>query len=149
MSLHQAALIAEWGPTAFFLNGGEIDQNAAASLTQRDIAIEPAMVDRLIGEGTSLSAVRFADGRERSLDALFIGPPFRFNSDLAERLGCAMEDGPFGANVVTDEMRATSVAGVYAAGDITRMAGTITFACADGVMAALAIHRSFVFGATV
>jgi thioredoxin reductase len=41
---------------------------------------------------------------------------------------------------------ATNVGGVYAAGDITRMGHTVTFACADGVMAALAIHRSLVFG---
>jgi len=43
-------------------------------------------------------------------------------------------------------MKATNVAGVYAAGDITRMGHTATFACADGVMAALAIHRSLAFG---
>lgn len=45
-----------------------------------------------------------------------------------------------------DEMKATSIAGVYGAGDITRMGHTVTFACADGVMAALAIHRSLIFG---
>jgi thioredoxin reductase len=44
-------------------------------------------------------------------------------------------------------MKATTVPGVYGAGDITRKGHTVTFACADGVMAALAIHRSFVFGA--
>jgi thioredoxin reductase len=34
---------------------------------------------------------------------------------------------------------------VYAAGDFTRGAHNITFACADGVMAAMAIHRSLIF----
>ncbi|HEX4765672.1 MAG TPA: NAD(P)/FAD-dependent oxidoreductase, partial [Lichenihabitans sp.] len=144
MSIHQAALIAEWGPTTFFLDGGEIEQAAAADLTRRGIVIEPSKVDRLAGEGSGLSAVWLADGRERPLDALFIGPPFRLSSDLAERLGCALEDGMLGPSIVVDEMKATSVAGVYAAGDITRMAATVTFACADGVTAALAIHRSLV-----
>ena len=46
-------------------------------------------------------------------------------------------------------MKMTSVAGVYAAGDITRGGGhTVTFASADGVMAGLAMHRSLAFGAS-
>ena len=93
-----------------------------------------------------LSAVRLRNGVELPIDALFVGPRNRFNIDIAERLGCAVEDGPLGSVITVDEMKATNVAGVYAAGDITRMGHTVTFACADGVMAALAIHRSLVFG---
>lgn len=146
MSLHQADLISEWGPTTFFLDGGAIDPDAAAYLAMRGIAIEPAPLESLVGDGPSLSAIRFRDGHERPLDALFIGPRHRFNSDIADRLGCAIEAGPSGPMLAVDEMKATTVAGVYAAGDITRAGHTVTFACADGVMAALAIHRSLVFG---
>jgi thioredoxin reductase len=146
MSLHQAALILEWGPTTFFLDGGAIDSEAAADLARRGVSVEPAPVEALLGEGSSLSAVRLRDGREHPLDALFIGPRYRFNSDLAEQLGCAIDEGQFGSTVTVDDMKATSVAGVYAAGDITRMGHTVTFACADGVTAALAIHRSLAFG---
>lgn len=146
MSVHQATLIPEWGPTTFFLNGGTIEPEIAAQLDERGVAIEPEPVDCLVGEGTSLSAIRLRNGVEQPLDALFVGPRNPFNSDIAERLGCAVEDGPLGSVVTVDEMKATNVAGVYAAGDITRMGHTVTFACADGVMAALAIHRSLVFG---
>jgi thioredoxin reductase len=65
---------------------------------------------------------------------------------MAERLGCAIEAGPLGSLISVDEMKATNVAGVYAAGDITRMGHAVTFACADGVMAAVAIHRLLAFG---
>ncbi|WP_157016613.1 NAD(P)/FAD-dependent oxidoreductase [Mesorhizobium xinjiangense] len=146
MSAHQATLIPEWGPTTFFLNGGTIEPDVAAKLDERGVTIEPEPVDCLVGEGTSLSAIRLRNGVEQPIDALFVGPRNRFNSDIAERLGCAVEEGPLGSVVTVDEMKATNVAGVYAAGDITRMGHTITFACADGVMAALAIHRSLVFG---
>src|SRR3546814_11136914 len=37
MSLHQAALILEWGPTTFFLDGGAIDSEAAADLARRGV----------------------------------------------------------------------------------------------------------------
>jgi thioredoxin reductase len=146
MSAHQATLIPEWGPTTFFLDGGTIESEIAAKLDERGVTIEPEPVDCLVGEGTGLSAIRLRNGIEQPIDALFIGPRSRFNSDIAERLGCAVEDGPLGPMVTVDEMKATNVGGVYAAGDITRMGHTVTFACADGVMAALAIHRSLVVG---
>ncbi len=146
LSAHQAQLIPEWGPTTFFLNGGTIDPDVEADLARRGVAMEPSPVEGLTGEGNRLSAVRLAGGREVPLDALYIGPSYRFSSDIGERLGCAIEAGPLGPIVTVDEMKATSVADVYAAGDITRMGHTVTFACGDGVMAALAIHRSLVFG---
>ena len=145
MSAHQATLIPEWGPTTFFLNGGTIEPELAARLDERGVTIQPEPVDRLVGEGAGLSAIRLRNGVEVPLDALFIGPRNRFNSGIAEKLECAVEDGPLGSVITVDEMKATNVAGVYAAGDITRMGHTVTFACADGVMAALAIHRSLVF----
>jgi len=146
MSAHQAALLPEWGPTTFFLNGGTIEQDVAAKLSERGVTIEAEPVECLLGEGTDLSAIRLRTGVAQPIDALFVGPQNRFNSDIAESLGCTVEHGPLGPVITVDEMKATSVAGVYAAGDITRMGHTVTFACADGVMAALAIHRSLVFG---
>lgn len=146
MSVHQATLIPEWGPTTFFLNGGTIEPELAAKLDERGVTIQPEPVESLVGEGTSLSAVRLCNGAEQPIDALFIGPRNRFNSDIGEELGCVVEEGPLGSMITVDEMKATNVAGVYAAGDITRMGHTVTFACADGVMAALAIHRSLAFG---
>lgn len=146
MSAHQAMLVPEWGPTTFFLDGGTIEPDVAAKLDARGVTIKAERVECLIGEGTGLSAIRLRNGVERPIDALFVGPRNRFNSDIAERLGCAIEDGPLGSVVTVDDVKATNVPGVYAAGDITRMGHTVTFACADGVMAALAIHRSLVFG---
>lgn len=146
-SVHQAGLVPEWGPTTFFLNGGTIEPEAAAALQRRGVVIEPEPVECLVGEGTALSAVRLCNGTERPISALFVGPTNRLNSDLPGRLGCAVEQSLLGSTVTVDDMQATNVKGVYAAGDITRAGHTITFASADGVMAALAIHRSLIFGA--
>lgn len=144
-SVHQALLIPEWGPTTFFLNGAAIEAEVEAELVRRGVAIEPTRVEGLVGDGRNLFAVLLADGREHPLEALYIGPSYRFSSDIAERLGCATEAGPLGPMITVDEMKATSIPGVFAAGDITRMGHTVTFACADGVMAALVIHRSLIF----
>jgi thioredoxin reductase len=56
-----------------------------------------------------------------------------------------MEEGSFGPIIRTDPQKMTTVAGVYAAGDIARSAHNVTWASADGVTAGVALHRSLVF----
>lgn len=149
MSVHQALLISEWGPTTFYLNGGiEPEAEELAKLRARGISIEPAEVRALQGEGTALSAIELADGRTSDVRALYVAPRNRLNSDLAEQLGCGIDEGPYGQVIRTDPMKATTLPNVFAAGDITRSAHTVTFACADGVAAGVSVHRSLVFGGT-
>jgi thioredoxin reductase len=146
MSLHQAMLIAEWGPTTLYLNGrSEPDPATLEALRERGICIEAAPVRALHGEGAGLSAVELADGKMSAVDALYLGPRTRLNSDVAQQLGCEMDEGTWGPVIRTDDQRMTTVPGVYAAGDITRSAHNVTWASADGVTAGLALHRSLVF----
>jgi thioredoxin reductase len=109
------------------------------------VAIEPAAVSALLGDGTRLSAVELDGGRTSSLDALYLGPRTRLNSDIAQQLGCELAEGRFGSVIRTDDARMTTAPGVYAAGDITRDAHNVTWASADGVTAGTAVHRSLVF----
>jgi thioredoxin reductase len=146
MSLHQAMLVAEWGPTTVYLNGAaEPDDDARAELRRRGIAIEPALVTALHGDGAALSALELGDGRTVDLDALYIGPRTRLNSEIARQLGCELDEGPLGDVIRTDDTKMTTVPGVFAAGDITRSSHNLTWASADGVTAGLGVHRSLVF----
>jgi thioredoxin reductase len=146
MSLHQAMLIAEWGPTTLYLNGGsDPDEETLAKLRERGVLIEPAPVIALHGDGARLSAIELGDGRMSAVDALYLGPRTRLNSGIARELGCEMDEGTWGSVIRTDDQRMTTVPGVYAAGDITRSAHNVTWASADGVTAGLAVHRSLVF----
>ena len=144
-SVDQAMLIAEWGPTTLYLNGGtEPDSASLTRLQGRGIAIEPSRVAALHGEGAELSTIQLADGRTSAVDALYLGPRTRLNSGIAQQLGCDLFEGRFGSVVRTDDTRATTVPGVYAAGDITRDAHNATWASADGVTAGTAVHRSLI-----
>lgn len=145
-SVHQAALIADWGPTTLYLNGGpEPDGESMSMLRSRGVVIEPAAVRALHGEGTELSSIELVDGTMSRVDALYVGPRTRLNSDIASQLGCELEDGTFGQVIRTDAQKMTTVRGVYAAGDITRSAHNVTWASADGVTAGTAAHQSLVF----
>lgn len=146
MSVHQAMLIAEWGPTTIFLNDAwEPEPAVLAELDRRGVAVERGAVAALHGEGDSLSAIELSGGRMRNVDALFVGLRSHMNSDIAGQLGCAMNEAPFGEIIRTDGQQMTSVPGVFAAGDIARGAHSIAFASSDGVMAGVAAHRSLVF----
>lgn len=145
-SIHQAMLVSEWGPTTLYLNGDpEPDDESLAGLAMRRVAIEPAPVKALHGDGSRLSSIELVDGRLSPADALYVGPRTRLNSEIAQQLGCVLDDAQLGPIIRTDAEKMTSVAGVYAAGDITRGAHTVTFAAADGVTAGLAVHRSLIF----
>lgn len=146
MSAHQALLIADWGPTTLFLNGTDMpDDTMQSHLARRGVAIEPMRIAALCGEGTGLSSLALADGREVLIDALYLAPRSHLNSPIAAQLGCVLDDGPFGQIIRTDPAKLTSVPGVYAAGDAARAPHNASWAAADGVTAGISLHQSLVF----
>lgn len=145
-SIHQALLIAEWGPATIFMSGEPLAADQADMLGRRGVRIEAGVVAGLEGKGTALSAVRLADGQQRDIEALYISPVSHFSSPLAEQLGLTVTEEVLGPMIRTDDDRMTSVAGVYAAGDIARTRHSVSWAVADGVTAGVAAHRTLVFG---
>ena len=57
-----------------------------------------------------------------------------------------IEELPNGRQIVTDEMKQTSVPHVFACGDAARAAGSVPLAVGDGAMAGAACHRTLMFG---
>jgi thioredoxin reductase len=145
-SVHHALLIADWGPTTLLLNGNAIDDASSELLRLHGVAIEPAGVSGLEGPLPQLAGVRLGDGRLLPLDAMFIAPRVCIAAPLASTLGCEIVDGPSGPMLRVDDLKMTSVPGVYAAGDAAQMRHNATLASADGVLAGVALHRSLVAG---
>lgn len=145
MSAHQAAMIPDWGPTTLFTQGRfEPDQEQRALLDARGVAIERSPITALMGDAPDLTAVQLADGRVVPLSALFVAPAQRMASPLAESLGCAFDDGPLGPIIRADDWKATTVPGVFAAGDAARPMQNATLASADGVLAGVGAHQSLI-----
>ncbi len=146
ISAHQACLVAEWGPTTLFLNGAPLEPDDANLLAKHGVAVEAGKVERLIGDGSALSAVELEDGRQRPIAALYVAPQSSMASPIAAQLGAAIDDGPMGPIIRTDGDKMTSVPGLYAAGDIARAPHSVSWAVADGVTAGTSVHRALVFG---
>lgn len=143
MSLHQAQLIPEWGATTFFTNGVlTLDAEQQHDLAERGVTVEAEPVIAVSGDRAT---VALADGRAMELAGLFVATEVAPAGPLAEQLGCKLEQTPMGTVIVTDDIKATSIPGVFACGDMAQ-AANITLAMADGTMAAMGAHRALLFG---
>ncbi|SCB59044.1 Thioredoxin reductase [Rhizobium aethiopicum] len=144
-SAHSAMMIPDWGATTFFTQSlFEPDEEQLARLTARGVRIERSPVVELLGDSPKLQAVRLADGRTVPVDAIFVAPKTAMASPIAEQLGCAFDDGPFGPVIRTGENKETSVKGVFAAGDAASSMHNATLASASGVLAGVHCHQSLV-----
>ena len=147
-SVHQALLLPDWSADVTLFTNGVIapDAEQHAALASRGVRIDTRPVTEIVADGERLAGVRLAGtggaGETVALDALFTGSRLRLASPIAQELGCALDDGPFGPVIRTDERKATTVAGVYAAGDAARLQHTVSFAVADGAMAGISAHQS-------
>jgi thioredoxin reductase len=109
------------------------------SLRRNGIRLIEKRVTRLVGMRGQLRAVVFRDGDSLERDTLFFDTPSRGQSTLAASLGCRF--GRSGG-VLCGEYEATSVPGVYVAGNIIRDVQLSIVAAAEGARAAFGINRA-------
>lgn len=142
MAMHQAQLLPEWGQVTLLLNGAFVpDDEQHALLARCGVKVEHARVRRLEEQ----ASVVLEDGRTLHFNGLFTVPTTRMSSDLPHQLGCALEHGPVGSYLRVNELKETSVPGVFACGDTARGFSNVAMAVGDGAMTGASVHRSLVF----
>jgi thioredoxin reductase len=148
MSAHQATVVADWGDVTLFTNAmPEPDEATLALLERRNVSLQPGAVSMIETGTCDRLRVRLENGRTFDVKALFVAADLHMRGTIAESLGCEQQETPAGKILTTDAIKATSVPGVYAAGDNARAFGNITLVSADGVMAGLGMHQSLMFTA--
>lgn len=115
-----------------------------AKLADFNISVREQSIKALEGDFKSkqLQRILFSDDDVLECDALFFNLGTNPASNLNEMLGCKLDETS--GLVWVDETRQTSVAGVYAAGDITPRSQLAIVAAAEGAMAAIHIHDSLI-----
>jgi thioredoxin reductase len=113
-------------------------------LDAHGVAVHCEPVARLAGEGGRLERICFEGGEPLARDAVFVGGVPRERSGLPEKLGCALLPDRL---TEVDEFGRTSVAGVYAAGDMAHRAtvpmpvAAVVAAAAAGTVAGAALDQ--------
>jgi thioredoxin reductase len=110
-----------------------------AHLKRNGIGLIEKRVARLDGARGRLRAVVFRDGEELRREAMFFDTPTRGQSSLAESLGCRFARH---GGILCGQYEATSVPGVFVAGNIIRDVQLSIVAAAEGARAAFGINRS-------
>lgn len=143
LAMHHALMLPDWGTTTLFTNGVFTpDAEQQAQLERRGVSVVSGAVRRISGARAYLE---LDDGRVFNLDGIFTMSRTRL-SPLAEQLGCELADGVTGAYLLTNDMRQTSVPGVFACGDASLAAGSVALAVAEGVRAGVGAHFSLISG---
>ena len=142
MSIHQAQMLPEWGATTFLVNDAlTLDAAQRDDLRARGVTIEETPVAGLTGKAD----VALRDGRTLSFEGLFTATRTAPAGDLAETVGCALVETPMGTQIRTTESKETSIAGIFACGDVARAPHSVSLAVGDGAGAGAQLHRSLVW----
>ncbi len=141
MSRNQAHLLRQWSSDLTVFGAVEvgIPESELAGFAARGIRVAaPALeVSGSLGHIT----VRTAAG-SHELSRIFVGARPRPADELLRSLGCATTDTPAGPFISTDATGQTSVAGVWAVGNVSDQKALVPIALGAGTAAATQINIS-------
>ena len=135
LSPHQAELVRQWSEHVTFFTaglGGPLDEDVAARLRARGVALEEAAVAEVLGDGGAVTGVRLADGRVVELDALFTGAMAQPHDDVVAHLGLDRADTPVGSFLAVDAFGTTSAERIWAAGNVVDPGATVLMSSGAG-----------------
>jgi len=145
-AVHMATLLRGWSDDVVLLTGGPADlsDDDRARLDIAGIPIDERKVRELDSAAGELHAVVFDDGARLPRSALLVAAELRQRSGLAAQLGVKLvATGPVSPEAVDiDPLYRTSVAGVFAAGDVCAQMPQIAAAVAAGSAAAVSVMAS-------
>ncbi|VXC12814.1 Thioredoxin reductase [Arthrobacter sp. 9V] len=153
MALHQALLFRQWSPniTLFLNDVVEPTEEQWEELAARSIKVVDGRVRALQVTDDALTGVVLASGTTVPVDAVVVGPRLEARSGVLESLGATTVEHPMGVGThieVTPPGGATSVPGVWAAGNVTDLTGQVMASAAAGVMAGAAINADLMMEET-
>ncbi|MGN6688041.1 MAG: FAD-dependent oxidoreductase [Actinomycetales bacterium] len=137
LALHTAPLFRQLTErlTVLVQPGVEVDQDELGRLTGAGVDVRTVAVHRVVtDEDGRLAALELADGSSLAADAVVVSPRFRPRLEPFAALGLQSEPHRtgLGSVLVADATGATSVEGVYAAGNVTEPSLQLLPAAAQG-----------------
>ncbi|MGX1274400.1 NAD(P)/FAD-dependent oxidoreductase [Streptomyces phaeoluteigriseus] len=151
VGVEQALLWSQWSDdiTLFTHTAPPLDATAHARLAARKVQVVEGKVSRLDVQEDRLRGVELVDGRRSAVSHLVVAPRFTARTEGLTRLDVETAELSLfgqvaGRHVVTNPQGATSVAGVYAAGNVTSLTETLIGSAAAGLRAAAALNLDLI-----
>ena len=142
-SVAHALLVRQWSDdVVFFAHSYTLTASERTQLDARGIEVVEGEVARLVVDDDRLTGVALVDGRIVARSAVFVRPGIVPHPDgLLAGLGCDVDETGF---VAVDRTGRTSVAGVWAAGNVADPRAQVITAAGGGSAAAIALNADLV-----
>jgi thioredoxin reductase len=144
---HQALLFRQLSPhvTVLHHTGPELADEQREQFAALGVAVIEGKVTQVEAGASGLTGVRLADGTSVPLDALIVAPRMTANAELLRPLGLVpaevrMAGQVIGTQVEAGPSGATSVPGVWVAGNLAGIQAQVITSAAAGLMAGAAIN---------
>ena len=153
MALHQTLLFRQWSPniTLFLNDVVEPTEEQWEQLAARSISVVEGKVQSLEVTDDALRGVVLESGTVIPVEAVVAGPRMEARSRVLESLGIEPVEHPQGVGLHFEAAApggATSVPGVWVAGNVTDLTGQVVAAAAAGNMSGAVINADLMMAET-
>jgi thioredoxin reductase len=143
-SLFQSQLLRQWSARVVLFTNGAVVPSVTdlAEFSARGIeVVDTAVLDvRLLEETVTVRT----DGESREVDVIFTAPRAVPNDGILRALGAASTETPAGSFVTVDSRGATSVDGLWAAGNVVDASLKVQTAAGNGMATATHVNERLV-----
>lgn len=141
-ALAHALLIRQWSDDVIlFANGVALGSSQWERLLARSVQVVEEAVTHLTIDNDGLTGVVVGAGRLVPRTAVFVRPRFAPNDSLLTELGCAAGSSGW---ITVDGTGATSIPGIWAAGNAVNPRAQVITAAGEGSAVAIAINNRLV-----
>lgn len=125
-----------------FTNGTpELSEEGMAFAKSRNIELVAQPIKSIVHQDGYIKEIVLKDGSARRLTACYYRPTFVQHSDIAETLGCEMNEHGL---VNATEFGQTNIPGLFVAGDNSNMMRSVAASIANGMKAAAWMNRELI-----
>lgn len=149
--VHQAQLFAQLSADVLLFQhtAAAVTAEQAEQLAARGIGVVTGLVEGVEVTGDRLSGLRLADGRVVARDAVVVATRLAARSPVLDSLGLQAVAHPMGIEVgevypTTDPGGATTVPGVWLAGNVTDAMAQVVSAAAQGLAAGAGVNLDLI-----
>jgi len=148
-AVHQALMFRQLSSTVQLIVHDPLAEPSAEDaerLAARGIAVVRGAIERIVVTNDAISAVAFAGGSSLPVEALVVATRVVANDGVLAGLGLAAAPHPMGMGTQLESavMGATSLPGVWVAGNVADAAAQVVVAAATGVAAGASINASLI-----
>ncbi|MCU1406767.1 MAG: thioredoxin reductase [Glaciihabitans sp.] len=143
--VHQALMFRQWSANITLLVNTAPDptEEEYEMLAARGVTVVIGKVAEVQRDGGAITGVRLQDGSTHAINALVVGPRFVARADVPLSLGLELVEHPMGvgAHVESGLNGASTIPGVWLAGNVTDLMAQVVTSAAAGLMAGAAINN--------